>query len=615
MIVCALSAALFSACAAAGVPGETTASPTMTTEAEAAATQAGQATEPVGTPTPLPIPTVGPQARPFDPPPGLLAFTSVYDGRRDVWLVRTNGNGLAEVRDAGGVNETQPAVSPDGETIYYVSDEEGTRAVWAMDADGTHARKLIEVEGEAMDGAYDPAVSPDGTRLAIVIEQGGNADLWLLPLDGSAPVPLTDTPEQESAPTWLADGRTLLFARADEAGQNLYTLSLELWEQGDPGAEAAATSGLARAAHPQINAAGTLIVFEGQAGSAPQIMALDTATGAIEALTETGYNTRPALSPDGRLVTFVHEADFQRDLMTLNLETGEMLRLIDDFLGDDSPSYAPNGWQIVFASQRKSSEHWGIYLMNAEGAGLVNATADLPASIFAEAPEWSPDGQWLAFDANFGGDRDIYIMPVGGTAADAVLLVDRPGDDCYPSWSPDGTQIVFMGEAEGDREIFVINIDGTGLTRLTHEPLEDYEPDWSPDGTQIVFTSRRASNSDIYVMDADGSNVRVVSRGYGLDWRPQWSPDGEWIAFESYRDGNGEIYIVRPNGTDLTRLTDNDDEDGHPTWSPDGTKIAFHSNRGGWYELYVMEVANPENVILVQTQSLRNLLPVWRPGE
>jgi Tol biopolymer transport system component len=559
------------------------------------------------TPTALPAPTLAPDMVSLAEPPGKLAFTSVVAGRRDVWLINANGNGMAEVQDAGGVNETQPIFSADSEKIYFISDANGSRALYAMTANGQNPELLYEADGEI----YDPALSPDAGQLAFILELDGNPDVWLLDLTKDDASQLTFTPEIENAPIWWPDGSGIAFSRADGHYQDLVLLTFEPDAQGET--EQTLTAGETSADRPQITPDGNHVIFQALSGSAPQLFRLDIATGAISRLTESGYNHSPALSPDGRWVTFVHEADFQRDLMTLDLETGQLTRLINDFLADDSPSYAPNGWQIAFASQRKSSAHWGIYLMNAEGNGLSNVTGELPASLFAEAPEWSPDGKWMAYDANYGGSRDIFLMPLGGGPDDVIHLVNRPGDDCYPAWSPDGSQIVFMGEVEGDREIFVINIDGTGLTRLTNELLEDYEPDWSPDGERIVFVSRRASNSDIYVMNADGTNVQLVSRGYGLDWRPAWSPDGEWIAFESWRDGDGDIYIVRPDGTDLTLLTENTDEDGHPTWSPDGSQIAFHSNRDGWYELYVLNVAHPEQVILVQTDSLRNLLPSWRP--
>jgi Tol biopolymer transport system component len=114
-------------------------------------------------------------------------------------------------------------------------------------------------------------------------------------------------------------------------------------------------------------------------------------------------------------------------------------------------------------------------------------------------------------------------------------------------------------------------------------------------------------------MDADGSNVVQITDDAKLDWRPAWSPDGEWIAFESWRTGNGDIYLMRPDGSELTRLTFSGGEDGNPTWSPDGRYLVFHSQRTGNYQLFIMEVADPENQWLLDTNSPRALLPVWSP--
>ena len=143
-----------------------------------------------------------------------MAFTSVVDGRGYVWLVSTKGNGLAEVREAGGVNETQPVFSPDGEHIYYVSDENGSRDIWVMDANGANPRLLIETPEDA----YDPAIAPDGNQLALIVETDGNPDLWLYRVDSEELLRLTDTPEIESAPTWMSGSLRIVYARADEDG-------------------------------------------------------------------------------------------------------------------------------------------------------------------------------------------------------------------------------------------------------------------------------------------------------------------------------------------------------------------------------------------------------------
>jgi Tol biopolymer transport system component len=279
---------------------------------------------------------------------------------------------------------------------------------------------------------------------------------------------------------------------------------------------------------------------------------------------------------------------------------------------NSSPTWAANNWQIAFASDRE--ENWGIFVINADGDGLYNATGHLPNGSFAAA-SWSPDGTMITFEGDFDGDTkdNLYVMSLVEENAVLKLVTESEGDDCYPVFSPDGQKILFKSDRSGNNEVYVVNLDGSNLVQLTDTPTYESDPEFSPDGSQIVFGSNRSGSSEIYIMDADGLNVRVLVPAPGLDWRPNWSPDGEWIAFESWRNGNADIYIVRPDGSDLRQLTFDEVDDGHPTWSPDSQKLVFHSNRSGWYELYVMDINNPENVVHIATASNRNVLPAWGP--
>jgi len=269
------------------------------------------------------------------------------------------------------------------------------------------------------------------------------------------------------------------------------------------------------------------------------------------------------------------------------------------------------GWIAFTASEGGRRD---VFLIRPDGIDEINLTGDLP-NTFAEAPVWAPNGALIAFDGvpNSDSKRDVYLVTVGADP-EQWDITNRPDEfDCYPSFSPDGSRIVYMSERDGNRDLYIMDLRGNDVQRLTEDERHDYEPSWSPDGRKIAFTSRRDGNSEIYVMDADGSNVVRLTDDPGLDWRPVWSPDGEWIAFESWRTGKGDIYIMRPDGGDLRQLTTDPAEDGHPTFSPDSRYIVFHSQRTGNYQLFLLEVENPEDQWLLETSSVRSLLPVWSP--
>ena len=121
-------------------------------------------------------------------------------------------------------------------------------------------------------------------------------------------------------------------------------------------------------------------------------------------------------------------------------------------------------------------------------------------------PAWSPDGQRIAFSSDRDGNWEIYVMNADGSGL--VRLTDNDAYLDSPAWSPDGQRIAFQSNRDGNWEIYVMNADGSGLVRLIDNDANDFLPAWSPDGQRIAFQSNRDGNSEIYVMSAAGEPPR-----------------------------------------------------------------------------------------------------------
>lgn len=257
---------------------------------------------------------------------------------------------------------------------------------------------------------------------------------------------------------------------------------------------------------------------------------------------------------------------------------------------------------LAFESQRGRLNDYEIVAMKTDGSRVTNLTQSWADDV---SPVWSPDGLRIAFvtlrDTPAGkwglAPGSIYLMdfdPTAGTAGSLFRLTDGTGDDGWPTWSPDGQWIAFESDRGGDREIWKMRVDGSDLFRLTNSLGEDRHPDWAPDGTRIAFTSERSGDKDIWVMAADGSNPVNLTRSAGRDRYPVWSPDGRRIAFNTIRDGNQEIYIMNADGSAPRNVTRSPSIEGLADWSPDGQRLVLYSDLEGNKEIYVVDLATDQ---------------------
>ena len=241
-------------------------------------------------------------------------------------------------------------------------------------------------------------------------------------------------------------------------------------------------------------------------------------------------------------------------------------------IGNDAPSWAPDGRQIAFTSFRHGNGE--IYVMRSDGSSKRRLTTNTAHDDHAK---WSPDGTRIAFASTRDGNYEIYVMNADGSSP--RRLTNDPQSDYAPTWSPDGQRIAWRANRDGNGEIYSMRSDGTDQRRLTVSPSADESPDWSSDG-RIAFSSNRggAGTFQIWAMDADGSTVVRLSNGGQNKSEPSWSPDARRIVYVSdgvLPLGNTEIYVANVDGTGVQRLTNYDGRDDFPAWSPDGTKVLF----------------------------------------
>ena len=220
-------------------------------------------------------------------------------------------------------------------------------------------------------------------------------------------------------------------------------------------------------------------------------------TGLRRMTTDPADDLDPAWSPDGTRLAFASRRDGYWNLYVLSLTDGRLTQLTASHHYDGAPAWSLDGGRIAFESFRAGD--LDIWVVDAAGGQPVSLTPDSP---FGDAgPAWSPDGRVIAFTSWRYGDRDILLLDA--ETLEVVQFTSSPDVEERPVWSLDGARLAYVAEPGYTREVYVTDLaarpaDGGAQTRLTWLARDDAFA-WSPDGERFAAVWRRPDGDQLLV--------------------------------------------------------------------------------------------------------------------
>ncbi len=437
---------------------------------------------------------------------------------------------------------SQPAISPDGKEIAFVSGSD----IWTVPASGGEAHLLISDPAEES----RPLYSPDGTKLAFMSTRTGGGDIYVLTFTTGQLQRITysDTPSNLDA--WSRDGEWLYFtSTATDVGGNGDILRVR------------ATGGTPM----EVSNERYLNEFE----SAP--------------------------SPDGKQIALVakgisssqwwrngHAHIDETEIWLKPVEgEGGYRKLIPADAKHAWPMWSADGRRLLFMGDKPGDGgpgHENLY----EADAATGVTKELTHFSNGRVlwPSIGYDGKTVVFERNFG----VWKADAATGKAEEVKIALRglpsgPGvtHDAVTAWSglalsPDGKKIAIAGQGE----IFAAAAkDGGEAQRLTHTEAAEFDPRWTPDSMKVIYRSERDGGSSLYEYDFATNAEKPLTHGQALDTSALPSPDGKMVAF--LRDRRELHVLTLASGQDKLVATGEIDQyqGDSMAWSPDSKWVAY----------------------------------------
>ncbi|HEX5736028.1 MAG TPA: PDZ domain-containing protein [Blastocatellia bacterium] len=505
----------------------------------------------------------------------------------------------------------KPTVSRTHIVFSYAGD------LWNVAREGGDAARLTTGVGIET----DPMFSPDGKLIAFTGEYDGNTDIYVVAAAGGVPKRLTYHPGGDEVAGWTPDSRKILFrsARTSTAGYfRFYTVP--------------ATGGfpeevpLPMAKQGSYSPDGSRIAYQPltqwqpdwkryRGGQTSPIWIARLSDSSIEKLPRENSNDFNPMWIENK-VYFLSDRDGAVGLYSYDVNSKAIARVVENN-GLDIKSASAGPGAIVY-------EKFGtIHLFDLGSSKARQVDIRVAGDMASVRPRFERVGTRITNAAiSPTGARAVFeargeILSVPAEKGDPRNITNTTGVmERDPSWSPDGRWIAYFSDEGGEYSLHLRNQTGMGEVKklnLGNPPSFYYSPTWSPDSKKIAYMDKRLN---LWYIDIEkGTPVKIDKNPLGLNndvMQPFWSPDSRWIGYTKQVDNLlRAVFVYSLESAKSSQLTDGMSDARYGAFDKSGKYLYFtaSTNLGPAFSFAEMSTFPHQSSRNVYAIVLRNDLP------